>query len=325
MKILSVLVIVAGLFFFTALALNTALAEEAGKKKENCKSCHSDVVKNFNKSLHHTNLGMTKSFEEATGKAFGIEMPAGCMKCHIGEKKATSCTTCHKDYGSHPEGHGKKVAMDTCVKCHKKRSGANYTGHLALLKKKGPHADVHYERGLECMDCHTTSEIHGDGKEYKSQFQAVKVKCEDCHINPAKVIKGNWVTQYVPDKIAHELHAKKLACTACHQGWYQSCKNCHFDTKKTESAFPTKNVLLAKGGKGKIKPFYCQTVVLDGKTSTSCGEYTPHTITDKPRSCVSCHRNKEALLDRYKELDAKILTPGGEFLTKEEKEDIPQF
>ncbi len=323
-KFLVLLVVtVTGLFFLTVFALNTVFAEKVGQEKEGCGKCHSDVVKNFNKSLHHTNLGMKDSFNEGTGKAFGIDMPAGCMKCHIGERKATSCTTCHENYATYPKGHGKKVSMDKCVHCHYKRSGANYTGYLAGLKKKGPHPDIHYEKGLECMDCHTVSEIHGDGEVYHSQFIAVKVKCEDCHMNPKKVVKGMWVTQYVPDEIAHELHRKKLDCTACHLGWYQSCKNCHFDTKKAESGKPTKDVLLAKGRKGKIKPFYCQTVLLDDKTHTSCGEYMPHTITDKPKNCISCHRDKEVFLD--KEYEGKILTPAGEFLTKEEKEKMPQF
>lgn len=323
MKRLLVLIVAAGLFFFSTLALNTVLAEKVSSEKENCKRCHSDVVKNFNNSLHHTIAGVRKSFNEGAGKVFGVTMPGGCSKCHIGEEKTTSCTTCHEDYGTYPEGHGKKVSMDKCVNCHGKRSGAGYTGYLAGFKKKGPHPDIHYEKGLECMDCHTTSEIHGDGKTYDSQFIAVKTRCEDCHINPSKVIKGAWVTQYVPDKTAHELHAKKLGCTACHLGWYQSCKNCHLDTMKTESAEPMKDILLAKGGKEKIKPFYCQGVIMGDKTHTSCGEYMPHTITDKPRNCVSCHQNKEVFLDE--EFKGKNLSCEGEFLTKEEKEKIPQF
>jgi len=29
--------------------------------------------------------------------------------------------------------------------------------------------DVHWERGLACIDCHTTREVHGDGQIYRKR------------------------------------------------------------------------------------------------------------------------------------------------------------
>ncbi|MBZ0238000.1 MAG: cytochrome c3 family protein [Deltaproteobacteria bacterium] len=43
--------------------------------------------------------------------------------------------------------------------------------------------DVHYEAGLECIDCHTAAEMHGDGKIYSRQNQATQVRCVHCHGN----------------------------------------------------------------------------------------------------------------------------------------------
>lgn len=43
--------------------------------------------------------------------------------------------------------------------------------------------DVHYTAGLECIDCHVSAEMHGDGKIYSRQSQETKVRCVHCHGN----------------------------------------------------------------------------------------------------------------------------------------------
>jgi hypothetical protein len=42
-------------------------------------------------------------------------------------------------------------------------------------------ADVHHERGLECIDCHTANEVMGAGAEVARKHQQQRVGCEDCH------------------------------------------------------------------------------------------------------------------------------------------------
>jgi hypothetical protein len=41
--------------------------------------------------------------------------------------------------------------------------------------------DVHFERGMHCIDCHLGDELHGDGRIHSSGQTAVKISCEDCH------------------------------------------------------------------------------------------------------------------------------------------------
>jgi hypothetical protein len=43
--------------------------------------------------------------------------------------------------------------------------------------------DVHYLAGLECVDCHTAADLHGDGNIYSRQTYEVKVRCVNCHGN----------------------------------------------------------------------------------------------------------------------------------------------
>ena len=41
--------------------------------------------------------------------------------------------------------------------------------------------DVHQERGLDCIDCHTANEIMGKGSVVAHKHEQVQLRCEDCH------------------------------------------------------------------------------------------------------------------------------------------------
>jgi hypothetical protein len=41
--------------------------------------------------------------------------------------------------------------------------------------------DIHLEKGMHCVDCHFTQDVHGDGKLYGEPRNAVEIGCEDCH------------------------------------------------------------------------------------------------------------------------------------------------
>lgn len=41
--------------------------------------------------------------------------------------------------------------------------------------------DIHLERGMHCVDCHFTQDVHGDGKLYGEVRNAIEIGCVDCH------------------------------------------------------------------------------------------------------------------------------------------------
>lgn len=41
--------------------------------------------------------------------------------------------------------------------------------------------DIHLEKGMHCIDCHTESDVHGDGFLYGAMIDAVEIGCIDCH------------------------------------------------------------------------------------------------------------------------------------------------
>jgi hypothetical protein len=97
-----------------------------------------------------------------------------------------------------------QTSNDHCFGCHSRsgRISLGYEGwHETLLTKNeipgegrfrvledgrvvqmiSP--DVHHDRGLACIDCHSAREIMGDGTVYLHQEDAVKTGCADCHVS----------------------------------------------------------------------------------------------------------------------------------------------
>ncbi len=127
--------------------------------------------------------------------------------------------------------------------------------------------DIHYERGMHCVDCHLDQEIHGDGNIYSKKWQAVAIECETCHGTPwspptfqtrygklPNVVEEGG-KYYLVNKVTgekHEIpllkdlveegklskmgyvamvavkqHIEKLECYACHAKWAPQCYGCH--------------------------------------------------------------------------------------------------
>jgi len=41
--------------------------------------------------------------------------------------------------------------------------------------------DIHLEKGMQCVDCHTHQDVHGSGDIFAQMADAIEIKCEDCH------------------------------------------------------------------------------------------------------------------------------------------------
>ncbi len=141
----------------------------------------------------------------------------GCTACHIDYSKAAAnqMADYHKTQKLpqlHPELNI-KVGNERCFGCHSRsaRISLNYEGWhettLKLKKLKNPEnyrilqdrrvltfkgADVHHEKGMLCIDCHSARDAMGDGKSYNHQGEQVDIACIDCHNrNPGKFINYN--------------------------------------------------------------------------------------------------------------------------------------
>jgi len=153
-----------------------------------------------------------KGYRGATG-AEGTYRADGCAACHMpyandGLSQSTDTAIDHAEPG-HPISHiiTKQVPTEQCLHCHHRgaRIGLSFTGRAQMPPRlpSGPGVpgttdekfngnyhysvadtnpqDIHGERGLACIDCHTRTGIMGDGNIWGHMDQATKIECRSCH------------------------------------------------------------------------------------------------------------------------------------------------
>jgi len=142
----------------------------------------------------------------------GLYRGGGCDACHVlygnDGLSRSGDPTISKVAPGHPIRHEitNKVTIEQCLHCHNNegaRIGLAYTGKVAS-KGSAPYqadgtqppptygicilslgrGDVHYEKGLSCIDCHTSRELHGNGTLYSTMKEEVVIRCENCHGTP---------------------------------------------------------------------------------------------------------------------------------------------
>jgi hypothetical protein len=225
--------------------------------------------------------------------------PAKALK---GNFRATGCAACHMPYGEDGTYAGGDAAMSKtkagrplrhqltkaipvtqCATCH--NGGSRAAMNLRGMMEAPPvgketftydqdllhgHAytrqipDVHFTRGMACIDCHTEREMHGDGRMYAKRHYEVEVRCENCHGTPDRVATGltsqgrrlnNVFVGAAPNptglvtllsKLTGQVlrvpqlatlstqpaghdpqHLKKVECFTCHTAWAPTCYGCH--------------------------------------------------------------------------------------------------
>jgi len=214
-----------------------------------------------------------------------------CASCHLGNSKSShtldvtrdrggGCSACH--INSYPKDQHpaltSRVEDGRCFGCHSRsgRISLNYAGLAEAMPSeqnadtpedplqladgrpvvKRP-ADVHYEAGMSCIDCHTSTGLMGGNDNTQHQQQAVDIQCEDCHRNELASMK----TAHSETPLSHISHDKngnaqlkpkpggpaipipgyttashplateheRLHCSACHSQWAPQCYGCHIE------------------------------------------------------------------------------------------------
>lgn len=144
-----------------------------------------------------------------TGPVTEESRGGGCLACHLNYQdfernqdyySPTSSSDTHY-LKIHPS-IDLKVSNNHCFGCHSRsgRISTNYegwhettlnsdqipdTGKYRLVEKSRVFTfvkpDVHHQLGLDCIDCHNSYELMGDGTFYAHQEQQVDITCGDCH------------------------------------------------------------------------------------------------------------------------------------------------
>jgi hypothetical protein len=141
-----------------------------------------------------------------TGALTEFSRGGGCLACHLNysaEAETERLANPGKLHKNHPTV-SLKVSNNHCFNCHSRsgRISTNYEGwhETTLEAKEMPDSanyrlieksrvfvkkeeDVHHKLGLECIDCHHSYELMGDGKHYAHEEDQQDVQCIDCHFS----------------------------------------------------------------------------------------------------------------------------------------------
>jgi hypothetical protein len=206
---------------------------------------------------------------------------AGCAACHVlyhNDGAAAGCEAPAPGVRGKPARHriSKAIPDYQCLHCHNgNRAGADYAGLFErdrnfsydfealdpeqpkLLHGQIHHRllpDIHRDRGLHCIDCHTREEIMGDGHVYGSSQDAVKIRCTDCHaltgskpgmLHNTFAREGKLFLKSRIDGRIHPIpavdssadgplnhripgHLTRMECSACHAAWTFRDLGLHF-------------------------------------------------------------------------------------------------
>lgn len=225
---------------------------------------------------------------------------AGCAACHVeyamNGLSASKDDAVRKTEPGHPIRHEMTGAPRTnaCTACHYGDAsiGLHFRG-LSQLPSNAPGGpevlgttsqlmnrafyindasmappDVHHERGMHCIDCHTASDVMGDGQLRQKMEDAVEISCAGCHgtfdekanlltergsplknlewrgdqlVMRGKVDGREYIVRQVVDVIdpgnpdfnevaaeAMTAEHRGLECYVCHAGWNSNFLGFHF-------------------------------------------------------------------------------------------------
>lgn len=137
------------------------------------------------------------------------ELGGGCLACHL--TYSPEARAALRAYQRVPSGLPAEppkvhpalsldVDNDKCFGCHNRsgRISLSYEGWAELQRPEGERSrtlpdgrvltfiqdDVHHQKGMDCIDCHSPREIMGDGRRHARKRTQLQVQCEDCHPAP---------------------------------------------------------------------------------------------------------------------------------------------
>ena len=157
-----------------------------------------------------------------TSGVYRASHASGCAACHFpwnDEGVYTGNDKTMQGKAGFSASHALSALPDTqvCSRCHN-RSGriafsyqGQYDGNNGLVPtlagEGGPvmasgarnlahiTPDVHFAAGMECIDCHTSRDVMGDGYAYRNMYLQTEIACEDCHGGLKEVPRYREITR----------------------------------------------------------------------------------------------------------------------------------
>ena len=150
------------------------------------------------------------NIKEEWGPINQLSRGGGCVACHLsydsGAVEQLDNYLETKNENTLPKLHPQlniNISNDNCFGCHSRsgRIATNYEGWNETLLTKDDYTDpdslrlledgrafkfvkedIHHAKGIDCIDCHNSYELMGDGNVYLHKEDQVKIECVDCHL-----------------------------------------------------------------------------------------------------------------------------------------------
>jgi hypothetical protein len=263
---------------------------------------------------------------ETTG-VYGASHGAGCAACHFpwnDEGTYTGNDSTMKGRAGHSASHVMTPLPDTqvCSRCHN-RSGriafsyqGLYDGNNGLVPTRGGEAgpvmvsgarnlthiaeDVHFSAGMECIDCHTSRDVMGDGYSYRNMYLQTEITCEDCHGSATDAPSYREITRENDEALRESINYKhrmtsgmRMIRTAKGRNysnvfykdgtiWLQGKRSGKLHRSKVITGTPEHTIV----GHGRLECYSCHS-----RTSVQC--YGCHTKYDKGQNGMDFIRGEE--------------------------------
>lgn len=155
--------------------------------------------------------------------------------------------------------------------------------------------DVHHKAGMECIDCHLSIEIMGDGNLYHHMNEQLKVQCTDCHSDTIKSISYSeldFETKKIVDLRNSKRENEKFLVTEKSD---IALVNTYITSNET--------YLITQSSNKKLKLIPPKQFCLEGKAHQRLNCQSCHT--EWVTHCVGCHTEYDSNLEGYDLLDNK--------------------
>jgi len=279
----------------------------------------------------------------ANGDSYAAAHGSGCAACHFPWNDTATYEgkdTTMKGKAGHSASHAMNPLPDTqvCTRCHNRsgRIGLSYQGlydgNNGLVPTRGGEAgpvmssgarnltsitpDVHFAAGMECIDCHTSRDVMGDGYAYRNMYLQTEVACEDCHGSATEVPRYREITRENDEALRESRSYKKpvrhgMQMIQTSKGrsysnvfyrdgaiWLQGKRSGKLHRSKVITGTPEHTI----AGHGRLECYACHS-----RTSVQC--YGCHTRYDKGKTGMDFIKDEETPGAFSETEDYRMLSP----------------
>jgi hypothetical protein len=156
--------------------------------------------------------------------------------------------------------------------------------------------DIHHQAGMECIDCHVSMEVMGDGNLYEHLEEQVKVQCTDCHsseTNSMKFDELDFESKKIVDLRKYGRDDEKFLIT----------KKSNILLINTYLNTSNEKYLITKSSNKKLQLNPPATICVEGNAHKRLNCQSCHT--EWVTHCVGCHTEYDPNLEGYDLLDNK--------------------